>query len=66
MEIPYPWNVRLACQPSLTSWHVSLLELFSLCVEVWWVGGRCVGGVRKNNKAEAKLNPGIKRKPRCL
>lgn len=41
MEILYPQNIGLVCQPwTRTSWHVSLLELFLLCVEVWWVGGR--------------------------
>ena len=41
MEILYPQNISLVCQPwTRTSWHVSFLELFSLCVEVWWVGGR--------------------------
>lgn len=41
MEMLYPCECHTG-MPTLTrmSWHVSFLELFSLCVEVWWVGGR--------------------------
>ena len=65
MEIPYPWNVRLAGHPELG--RLGMFLYWSCFHCVWryggWEGGE---GMRKNNKAKAKLKSGIERKPSCL